>query len=388
MKRIAIIIEDSIYNRKGQMNAELNRISHLMQVTDYQIDVYSFQIYEGWLVRNLRHTQKVKRPDIINIDGVDIRLKWRSFSLIDHVLTSKLKMSAIVNKEWTLKYVDMFKDYDLVVANSRDSGYLAYKVHTQYNTPYCVTWHGSDIHTEPFTNESIMQKTRIVLDNAAMNFMVSKALLETSKKISESAKTMVLYNGVNKSFQRYADSDRECLRRVNGAEGKKIIAYAGNLIGIKNPQLLPEIFKVVNDRYEEKIEFWVMGDGKMSALVEDKCLEYNVPLKMWGNVDPTQMPSLLNCVDVLLLPSKNEGLPLIAAEALACGANAVGAKVGGIPEVMGEDNTFEHGDNFVIGIGGRILQMLYNSVEQPLSPLFRWENTAQLENSYYKKILK
>ena len=42
--------------------------------------------------------------------------------------------------------------------------------------------------------------------------------------------------------------------------------------------------------------------------------------------------------DVLILPSINEGLPLTVVEGLACGCNVVGSLVGGIPEVIGEDN--------------------------------------------------
>ena len=104
---------------------------------------------------------------------------------------------------------------------------------------------------------------------------------------------------------------------------------------------------------------------------------------MWGNVPAENMPSMLNCVDVLILPSRNEGLPLIAVEAIACGANAVGAKVGGIPEAMGEENTFCHGGSFVENISDRIVFMLNNRVEQPLRPCFSWEETAKIENSIY-----
>lgn len=84
---------------------------------------------------------------------------------------------------------------------------------------------------------------------------------------------------------------------------------------------------------------------------------------MWGNVPSHDMPSMLNCVDVLILPSRNEGLPLIAIEAIACGANAVGARVDGIPEAIGLENSFPHGTDFVENISNRVTYMLNNKVE-------------------------
>ena len=138
-----------------------------------------------------------------------------------------------------------------------------------------------------------------------------------------------------------------------------------------------------SETFDKPLAFWVMGSGKMASLVEAECKKHSIPLTMWGDSPADKMPSMLNCVDVLILPSRNEGLPLIAAEALACGANAVGAKVGGIPEVMGEDNTFPHGENFVEQISNRIVYMLNNSVEQPLLPCFLWDETARIENDIY-----
>ena len=55
----------------------------------------------------------------------------------------------------------------------------------------------------------------------------------------------------------------------------------------------------------------------------------------------------------------------------------------GIPEAMGEENTFCHGESFVENISDRIVFMLNNRVEQPLRPCFSWEETAKIENSIY-----
>ncbi len=47
-----------------------------------------------------------------------------------------------------------------------------------------------------------------------------------------------------------------------------------------------------------------------------------------------QVQELLNCADVLLLPSEIESFGLAALEGMACGVPAVCSEVGGLPEVI------------------------------------------------------
>jgi glycosyltransferase involved in cell wall biosynthesis len=48
----------------------------------------------------------------------------------------------------------------------------------------------------------------------------------------------------------------------------------------------------------------------------------------------SQVQELLNCADVLLLPSDLESFGLAALEAMACGVPVVCSRVGGVPEVV------------------------------------------------------
>lgn len=390
MKKIAIIISDSLSDRKGQLNAELNRIKYLKQTCEFQIDVYCFGIYEGWLTRFLRHTKEIPLPEIANIDGIPIRCFWRRFSLIDYVLEVKMHRSPIVNANWMKKYAYLFRHYDLISAHSLECGMLARWVSKLYNIPFCVSWHGSDIHRGPFENPSQFLKTKDIIIQANCNFFVSKALLETSNFIASEGNKTVLYNGVNESFMCFDNEHKNALRRHYGVHiGQKVIAFVGNLLDIKNPMLLVPIFSAVRKKYDDKVLFWVVGDGKFHNDIAREAKIAGVQVLFFGNQPVEKMPDIMNCIDVLVLPSKNEGLPLVVLEAMACGVNVVGSNVGGIPEAIGNENVYTLGPDFVDKISDRIVEMLNVDVQlSKLDSKFDWKVTADKESAAYMKILE
>lgn len=388
MKKIAVLLTGSMSDRKGLVNAELSRLEYLKKYANYQIDAYAFQRWEDGIVRVLRHTRANKKPDTIKVGDILINLHWRRFTIWDYMFSIRFHLPFFTSSRWMDKIIHQFAEYDLITAHSRECGELALKINNKYSIPYFVTWHGSDVHTAPFESEVVRKTTKAVMDNAAGNFFVSKMLLETSKNISTQENKILLYNGVSSLFQRYDESYRTYLRQSFHVFDKKVVAFAGNLIEVKNPQLLPEIFMAIHSKYDKPIEFWVIGDGKWHNYISDKCAEYSLPVRMFGNQPVEKMPSLLNCVDVLVLPSRNEGLPLITIEAIKCGANVVGANVGGVGEAIGVENVFDHGETFVEKISDRAVYYLNNCNEPVLDSKFSWEIAASQENEIYQKMLE
>lgn len=388
-RKIAIIFEDKLYNQRGRFNAIRNRIRYLSDIADFSIDVFLITTFDPWYVRILRGTKKIERVNQIVLDGITYHVIWKRFSIIDYLLEEKLYRSPILSPSFYRSIADRLVGYDLLSAHSGNCGWVAEMVARRDNIPFFVTWHGSDIHTLPFQNASLYSQAQTLLREATCNFFVSKALSETAHRILPSFEYKVLYNGVNKSFYRYDDEERKCLRKLYGLnEGEKVVAFAGDLLGIKNPQLLPLIFKAVEERYDAPLRFWIIGSGEYEAWLKDKCGTLQLNVTFWGAQQPDDMPKYMNCIDVLVLPSKNEGLGLVTVEALACGANAVGSDVGGISETVGEENAFPLGENFVESISQRIIEMLNRNVIQTLPDVFDWSVTAKMEKEIYDEYLK
>ncbi len=407
MLRIAVIFESSPFDRKGQFNAVHNRIKHLLATGECSVDAYCLHSWDTSFTRRVRQTPFVsERCETVEVEGVTYRMLWYDFSVVDHVLVEKLHVKPFFFGRHVRSWIPLFKGYDRLVAHSFAGGLVAQAASFEYGIPYFVTWHGSDIHTHPVRNPLIFKETASVMKGAACNFFVSGALMRTSENIVGSGCSLkdagtasgasdavtcrkeVLYNGVAEEFEKFPEHCREEVRRSNGIEdGDKVVAFVGSIVAVKNVSVLQPLFHEIRARYEGPLKFWMVGDGKLRTSVEPAmAADPSIDVTFWGNVPSEHMPSVMNCIDVLVLPSLNEGLPLVCAEAIRCGASVVGSDVGGIPEVIGRDFVVPLGPSFVSEMASRVVEMLISPPGQPLPSSLDWAATARKELSFLKSL--
>ena len=392
MPRIAVIFESSPFDRKGLFNAVHNRIKGLLGTGECWVDAYCIHSRDNAFTRAVRHTPYAPVVDSVEIEGITYRMLWYRFSILDHLLVEKFGKRPCLFRRFVKTYVKYLDGYDYVIAHSFTGALFAYEAKQLYGIPYFASWHGSDVHTHPWRVQVIREDTQKVMEAAECNFFVSKALMKSAGKITLNARKEVLYNGVGEEFVKFDKAGVAKAREQFGiAPGEKVVAFAGNLSAVKNVLVLPQIFKTVSEQFSEPIHFIIAGDGKLRSQLEDE-LSSASHISFLGNVEAEEMPALMNCVDVLVLPSLNEGLPLVCAEALKCGANVVGSDVGGIAEVIGHHNVVPHGPDFVPQFAKKVVAMLEARNEsddlageqalQQLPPEISWAKTTARELSF------
>ena len=391
-KKIAIIFNGNVQDRKGYVNAVLERAKRLYAQGEYSVDVFCISQYDHWLVRQLRHSERVIRQAKVVVDGMLINMIWYPFSLIDYFLSVKLRTKKLIEPLLTKRILHCFEGYDLIIAHSTTSGVIALNVKNKYRIPYTITWHGSDIHTEPFINHSYKQLVIKVIESAAVNMFVSQKLRDTAQQIYPNiVDSYVSYNGASDIFYKYGDEEKCHIReQYRLTREDKVVGFVGGLVPIKNVDILPEIFNKINEVCPS-VKFWIIGDGKLRKNIEFK-LQEKYPMincTMFGNQSVKVMPDIMNCLDLLLLPSQNEGLPLVIVEALRCATNVVAADVGGIKEVIGDKNAIDHGDGFIERFAQRCTEILINNESCPKLPeQFDWDIIVKNELMLYKSILQ
>jgi glycosyltransferase involved in cell wall biosynthesis len=391
MKQIAVLFEGDINRRLGVFNAVINRVKHLQQVADYKIDVYMFQVYDGCLMRRIRHSKKVNyRPSEIIADGVKIHITWfrrRWYDSVMHRLFHKpprAMLRRLHHLGWEMR------GHDLVSAHDRIVGHAAVFAGKKLHIPCFITWHGASIYTDPPRDPMIKELTIQLLQSATCNFFVSKGLLDRAHaELTTGFPAEVLLNGAGPQFQRYDDERRQQLRQHYGIEpDKKVVAFVGRFEPVKNVTLLPEIYQKIEEQYGKKLDFWAIGDGVQLAETRRLMSGKGIDCHFTGKVPPEEIPDLLNCVDLLVLPSSLEGLPLVVIEALSCGAHVVATNVIGTAEAVGRDNAIDLGDQFVERFTKRAVELLRGGINQQLPPEVSWSATAIKENAIYQQYIK
>ena len=391
MKRIAVVFEEDIFDQKGTFRAKLERIRHL---SGFEVDVYCICLRYGLperMILGTRYLEGVSERDLVSrktldFEGVTYRMQWKDYSILDHFLFFKCGVRPLRYPRFLKRMAESLKGYDLIYAHGFEGGFLAREAWRRNGIPYCVTWHGSDIHTKPFRYPCIRKDTASILAEAQMNFFVSRSLLETSDTLGPGKKT-VLYNGCSEEFFPMDTVARGRLRRQYGLEGETVVGYVGNLVALKNAHLLPAIFEGIRTRLGRTVTFWVIGDGKLRREVESGM---KVPCRFWGNVAHDRLPALMNCMDLLVLPSRQEGLGLVLLEALHCGCKAVGTDTGGIPEVIGREACVPFtGDDraFIEAFADKAVSILDAPFRQFPPSGMDWEESARKEKEVLESIL-
>src|SRR3989344_7900239 len=212
------------------------------------------------------------------------------------------------------------------------------------------------LHMYPETPIQIAMTNELMWDHISC---VSKSVAgDCFQKGTDINKLSTDYLGVNTfDFKPISDSKFNLKKELGLESDVKIVLTAGRIItGTKNMLRekgminLIEAFSRISPRFP-KIRL-LIGVAKASANLKDEFdnvyemllgyikinnIEDKTIVKMF---ELDQMPNIYRGSDVLVLPAeKNETLGQIFIEAMACGTPVIGAKTGGMPEIISDGNS-------------------------------------------------
>jgi glycosyltransferase involved in cell wall biosynthesis len=347
---ISIIKTDSIFVKKIKMlyNKE---VYHLNKTDFFENDVYC-KYYKI-------------RQDIFKF------ILWKLFPQTYLKEVYKLLQKKINNKQ-----------YDIIGTHSVEPiGYPLMKVCKEKNIPYVITLHGSDINC--IDHYTTIYKNKIIeaINNANIAFYVSNSLKDVAKsKGCNISNAYIVPNGINLTeFPLKTSVYHKQKLNLKG----NVIGFIGNLYQVKRADSLPRIF---HELYllDPELEFVVIGDGPLRKSIENevRLREFNV--NFYGRVSPSLINFYLASMDVLIIPSRNEGWPCVILEAFATGVNVVGSNNGGISEVI-KDHGFivDDGHDFDKRFAAQVYHTIKNKKASneliEYASKFDWYNLTKFE---------
>ena len=164
-----------------------------------------------------------------------------------------------------------------------------------------------------------------------------KEFLATDVGIPPSRITTIT-NGIDTQRYAAAPSLRAALRTELGlAADQPVIGCVGRLEPVKGHTHLIQAARAMREKYPRAV-FVLAGQGSLREALEREVqtLGLGECVRFLGYRN--DVSRLLAALDIFVLPSLSEGLPLALLEAMAAGVPVVASRVGGIPEVIRDGN--------------------------------------------------
>ena len=123
----------------------------------------------------------------------------------------------------------------------------------------------------------------------------------------------------------------EVRRELGAGEGDVVLLALGGLIPRKGHDVLL-LALVELARRGVRPQLWIAGEGAQRELLERRVAELEGRARLLGRRE--DVPDLLGACDVVVMPSRREGLGVAALEAMAAGRPVVASAVGGLAEAV------------------------------------------------------
>jgi glycosyltransferase involved in cell wall biosynthesis len=246
---------------------------------------------------------------------------------------------------------------DIVHTHAAKAGTLGRLAAIHEKVPVIIhTFHGHVFHSyfNPIKTRLFIEIEKYLANRSTKIIAISEAQKEELSqkfKIAPQDKFEIVQLGFDLSkFQENYFFKREAFRKEFNVDLNVIcIAIVGRLVPIKNHFLFLDGIKHLLDNTEKQIKAFIVGDGEDRMLIEQKATQLNIPYNTEKDIvfdKPlifTSWRKDIDCInagsDIIVLTSLNEGTPVSLIEAQAANNPIISSRVGGIKDVVIENET-------------------------------------------------
>jgi len=203
--------------------------------------------------------------------------------------------------------------------------------------PVCLrTAHGMDEHP-PRGWRNWPQRLLRSFDAWCANYLqqaviaVSEELGEQLRRQLPGCRVEVVPNGVDpdalRASVRWGQTPQWDRRRCH-------VGIVGRLVPVKRVDLFLQAAALLNARHPQRWHFHVLGEGPLALPLQDQAARLQLldNVSFAGQISPAA--PWLAALDLLVMPSDHEGMPMVALEACALGVPMVAHDVGGLRELL------------------------------------------------------
>lgn len=142
----------------------------------------------------------------------------------------------------------------------------------------------------------------------------------------------IVHNAINTEKFYFNATTRDKYRAEMNLIDKHIVGFVGRLSEQKNVIRLLQIFKCLHTELENSV-LMVVGDGELRSEMEQYVIKNNLSDSVLFLGRREDVANIMSVMDVFLMPSLYEGLPVVTVEAQAAGLGLIVSNKVPVPKI-------------------------------------------------------
>ena len=285
---------------------------------------------QQFLVENVKHMDKTKvNIDVLTLDDGET---YPLEQAIQDAGATYYKLKGI----WINKPTDYFKyakaidkfftihnDYKVIHMNASSKNFILLKYAKKHHIPVRIAHsHNIDFQTKNPIKKLIGNLLKIPMKKYATDYFACSYLAGEwlfGKKNVGNGKVKVIHNAVDyKNFKYDEKISKEMHQEFNITENEILFGHVGRFTNQKNHTFLIDIFNEIHKQNKDT-KLIMVGIGEKEQEIKDKVKMLNLEDCVIFAGFRKDVNKIMQAMDVFLLPSLYEGLPVVGVEAQAAG---------------------------------------------------------------------
>ena len=223
------------------------------------------------------------------------------------------------------KMINFFKEYQPDIVHSHmdwQGGFIAYAAHKAGVKKIIVHSHANQKMFEVNFIYKLMIKINKRLIKKYANYCLACSKIAGDSLFNKGYE--IIFNGID--LDKFININLKKMNDLKIEFGIKpndiVLGTVGSLSENKNQIFLIEILSELV-KINEHYKLIIVGEGKEKKKLENRVLQLNLNENVYFAGRRSEIPEIMHLFDIFLLPSKMEGLGIVAIEAQSCGLQCI-----------------------------------------------------------------
>lgn len=295
----------------------MKRVLHVVMGMDRGgIETFIMNVYRKIDRRKVQFDFLVHTKEKKSYDDEILGLGGRIYSV------SPRSQGVLKNRRELLQFFNEHKEYDVVHQHVSSLTYVEpLRIAQRLGVPVRIIHGHSTKQGGYHIHKFIHHLNQLSIEKLSTHYFACSeavALWMYGKNQRKKNTYFIVKNGIDAQSFIYDEKLRGLARKKYNVSSNVVLGHVGRFSYPKNHEFIIEVFEAVK-KLDERASLLLVGDGRLRSQIADKVKAKGLHESVVFTGVISDIPAVLNAMDVFLFPSRYEGLGMAAIEAQATG---------------------------------------------------------------------